>query len=76
MQCICGFIEFHLFFNFVRYTSDILSYLSCLKDMLVPATSRETVSSLALRAKVLEKPGDVSIVDVHSEPIARRVVLR
>ena len=44
--------------------------------MLVPATSRETVSSLALRAKVLEQPGDVSIVDVHSEPIARRVVLR
>ena len=76
MQCICGFIEFHLFFNFVRYTSDILSYLSCLEDMLVPATSRETVSSLALRAKVLEQLGDVSIVDVHSEPIARRVVLR
>ena len=44
--------------------------------MLVPATSRETVSSLALRAKVLEQLGDVSIVDVHSEPIARRVVLR
>lgn len=76
MQCICGFIEFHLFFNFVRYASDILSYFSCLKDMLAPATSRETVSSLALRAKVLEQLGDVSIVDVHSEPIARRVVLR